>query len=76
MAGRKHHHKKKENRVVSTVLYIVTIVLLLAGLGFFYFHNRAQKASFEEMKKQATSKETVGVLEPKAELTTRDTLLD
>ena len=59
--------KQKKNRVVSTVLYIVTIVLLLAGLGFFYFHNRAHKATFEEMKKQATSKETVRVLEPKTE---------
>ena len=67
MAGKKHHHKKKNNPIVMWVLYIVVIVLLLAGLCFFYLRNRAQKADFQEMKKQATSqeKETMRKLEPK-----------
>jgi cytoskeletal protein RodZ len=67
MARKKHHHKKKINPVIMRVLYVVVIVLLLAGLCIFYFRNRAQKADFQEMKKQATSqeKETMRKLEPK-----------
>jgi flagellar basal body-associated protein FliL len=69
MARKKHHHKKKNNPIIMWVLYIVVIVLLLAGLCFFYLRNRAQKADFQEMKKQAASQETLRKLEPKAQET-------
>ena len=65
MARKKHHHKKAMNPIVLQVLYIVVIVLLLAGLCFFYMYRKSLKESFQEMRSQAASKETVKVLEPK-----------
>jgi preprotein translocase subunit SecG len=60
------------NPIVVRVLYIVVIVLLLAGLCFFYMYRKKQKESFQEMRSNAASKETVRVLEPKQSSITED----